>query len=210
MKVIDLCSGLGGFSQAFVDAGDEVIRVDIGTKFKNVPHTVIADVMSWEPPFVPDVVLASPPCQAFSFLRYGYERKNGKHPLYEYFVSLAKKCLGYSEVYPSALVIVENPLGRLRHEIGMPTETLDQCMYGRNVRKRTDLWGNYTQWGSLAKLCTHAPHVGHVPSYTTNPGIGLKGPWGVSALAHETSAQRAKIPYALSLAVRELYIGGKQ
>ena len=69
MKVIDLCSGLGGFSQAFVDAGDEVIRVDIGTKFRNVPHTVISDVMAWEPPFVPDIVLASPPCQAFSFAR---------------------------------------------------------------------------------------------------------------------------------------------
>ena len=39
--ILDLCSGLGGASQAFVDANDEVVRIDIDRGFK---PTIQADV----------------------------------------------------------------------------------------------------------------------------------------------------------------------
>jgi len=63
MKVLDLFSGLGGFSQAFRDRGHHVITVDIEKNFK---PSVVADVR-----FLPirgkfDIILASPPCDEFS------------------------------------------------------------------------------------------------------------------------------------------------
>ena len=41
MKVLDLCSGLGGFSEAFVAAGHEVLRIEHNPLLADVPHTKI-------------------------------------------------------------------------------------------------------------------------------------------------------------------------
>ena len=46
MLVIDLCSGLGGFSQAFLDGGHNVIRVDNNPKFQEVPNTILEDILT--------------------------------------------------------------------------------------------------------------------------------------------------------------------
>jgi hypothetical protein len=66
MKVLDLFSGMGGWSQAFLDRGHDVYRIDNDLRFNTVPRTFIGDVIerSFKPEW--DVVLASPPCQAFS------------------------------------------------------------------------------------------------------------------------------------------------
>lgn len=204
MNVLDLCSGDGGFSEAMLLAGDNVLRVDIANKFRKIPNTVIADVFTFQCPFEPDIVVAGPPCEAFSVARYPYEKTHGRHPMYDNFVALALTCLAYKDRYPNAMVVVENPRGRLRHEIGMPLETIDQCMYGRSSRKRTDLWGNYTKWGSLKRVCNHPPHVGRVKSFSEHPNEGFVGSWGRSHLNLETKTERAHLPLAFSQAVRDL------
>jgi len=65
MRVLDLFSGLGGFSQAFLERGHEVIRVDIEHTFH---PTICSDVKHL--PLKPfprfDVILAAPPCEEFS------------------------------------------------------------------------------------------------------------------------------------------------
>ena len=75
MKIIDLFSGLGGASEAFVRDYDnhDIIRVDNNILLKNVPHTQIHDLVSdswtnginifW---YNPDLIWASPPCDHFS------------------------------------------------------------------------------------------------------------------------------------------------
>ena len=67
MKVLDLFSGLGGFSQAFKDRGHIVITVDNNPKFK---PDVCKDIMKLTKKdfngFNFDIVLASPPCTEFS------------------------------------------------------------------------------------------------------------------------------------------------
>lgn len=76
--VLDLCSGLGGFSEAFVkDPSWEVVRIENNPILAHVEHTEILDVLEWIdwlPAMVssrgrPSLVLASPPCLEFSTAR---------------------------------------------------------------------------------------------------------------------------------------------
>lgn len=60
MKVLDLFSGMGGWSQAFRDRGHEVVRVELDPRFEAEIH---ADILSLTPKDLPgpwDIVLASP------------------------------------------------------------------------------------------------------------------------------------------------------
>lgn len=82
MKVLDLCSGLGGFSEAFVLAGHEVIRIENNPLLVNVDNTHIMCIFELRT-FIEDnikqirisnaatlknveVILFSPPCLEFS------------------------------------------------------------------------------------------------------------------------------------------------
>lgn len=82
MKVLDLCSGLGGFSEAFVAAGHEVLRIENNPLLVDVAHTKIMDIFELRD-FIEDnldciqesftsvmknvdVILFSPPCLEFS------------------------------------------------------------------------------------------------------------------------------------------------
>jgi len=77
IRVLDLFSGLGGFSEAFVLAGDEVARVENNPLLSEVPHTSMQDVLAMrdrlhlyhaqgEPIREYDVLLAGVPCYEFS------------------------------------------------------------------------------------------------------------------------------------------------
>ena len=69
MKVLDLYSGLGGFSEAFVqDPNYEVIRIENNPLLAGVPHTIPADIFDLDPNDFADadLILASPPCTEFS------------------------------------------------------------------------------------------------------------------------------------------------
>ena len=68
--VWDLCSGLGGWSEAFLLDGWTVIRIDNSDLVRHVPHTQDRDVLTWmdwsHTLPEPDLILASPPCLEFS------------------------------------------------------------------------------------------------------------------------------------------------
>ena len=66
MTILDLCSGLGGWSEAFVSTNWNVIRIENNPDLAYVPFTLTLDVLKWEEwiddiPTV-DVIVASPPC----------------------------------------------------------------------------------------------------------------------------------------------------
>ena len=84
MRVLDLFSGLGGFSEAFVLAGDEVVRVENNPLLSEVPGTTMQCVFDMrdrlqqyqdegQPIRQCDVILAGVPCQDFS-LAYSAKR----------------------------------------------------------------------------------------------------------------------------------------
>ena len=70
--VLDLFSGLGGASEAFVQAGCQVFRIENNPLLEYVPFTINRDVREWrdwidELPNVKwDLIWASPPCLEFS------------------------------------------------------------------------------------------------------------------------------------------------
>jgi len=74
MKILDLFSGLGGASEAFVQAGHEVVRIENNPLLSDVPHTVQGDVSiasafkfdSYGSRIHHDLIWASPPCTEFS------------------------------------------------------------------------------------------------------------------------------------------------
>lgn len=77
MRVLDLFSGLGGFSEAFVNHGWEVCRLENNPLLAEVPYTHIMDVVEFRDQLLDaqrrglpiksvDVIVASPPCYEFS------------------------------------------------------------------------------------------------------------------------------------------------
>lgn len=70
-RIVDLYSGLGGASQAFVDNDWEVLRIDNNELLKDVPHTIMGDLTAFDWAinahwYNCDLVWASPPCLDFS------------------------------------------------------------------------------------------------------------------------------------------------
>jgi hypothetical protein len=135
---VDLCSGEGGTSEAFVKAGWFVVRIDIMRKFK---PTIIADVchLPLKENLEPDVLLASPPCQHFSLACCQFPRKGIQEALH-----IVGACFEAVTFLKPKKWLIENPRARLRHLIGKPKQTIRYSDYDMDypTQKPTDIWGN--------------------------------------------------------------------
>ena len=72
MIVLDLFSGLGGFSKAFKDRGHEIETLDIDPQFN---PTFCMNIKDFRPKKEYTVVLASPPCIEFAKVAMPWYRK---------------------------------------------------------------------------------------------------------------------------------------
>lgn len=189
---VDLCSGWGGFSQPFLDAGWQVVRIDNDMKFKNVPNTIIGDVRNLvdmkailKDKFI-TLIVASPPCQRFSIANRMFPKPGILEALeivgsiYELIAALRPKYW-----------IVENPKGRLRWFLGKPNSTISLSNFGGKYKKPTDLWHNF----ALPLIAGERPFE---PSWSSVKNQG-KGSTGLLRL--RDPSLRAKLPYGLGLAV---------
>ena len=198
---IDLCSGLGGFSQAFVDAGWEVIRLDFNPLFK---PTICADVTQVRAKDIEKatalgvfsayskvVVLASPPCERFSLARRTWPEPGiGKAlaivgAVLEIISEL--KALSVLTAYA-----IENPRARLRWFLGRPGTTIHYSDYDSNFpfQKQTDIW---TDIGLPI-----VPGIRRPAGWGANQGYEQLNRW-----SDMTPAERAEIPRGLSQAILE-------
>lgn len=191
MEVVDLFSGLGGFSQAFVDRGHTVERYDLDPKFKEIPHTMTVDVLDLTPIDLEhaDIILASPPCTHFSVAAsHHHWPKNEptkdtieEMKLVRYTISLITR------VNPKYWIL-ENPLGYLRRVIGKPNMTTYWGAWGASYKKPTDLWGKFPPIEWRSKDCA---------TWQRAPRGSKKGIQDMK----RNPALRALIPYAFSMAV---------
>lgn len=177
LRVLDLYAGLHGWGAAFAARGHEVISLDIDPKFN---CTITADILEIDPavlslygPF--DIILASPPCEAFSVAALSRNWDVvGKKTATPVVVPKSEKAkLGQKLVEHTLYIIdylqptawlMENPTAMMRRlDVLQDIErrSVTYCKYGKSYRKPTDLWGNFPEALELEQPCTTAKNKNH-------------------------------------------------
>jgi hypothetical protein len=203
MKILDLFSGLGGWSQAFKDRGHEVVTVDIESKFN---PTICKDIMQvTQKDFNGtkfDVILASPPCNCFSVASvYRHWNKDGTIKSDTELESIRLVLHTIELIYSlrPKFWVIENPTGMLRNVIGVPHYCVSQCQYGRSIMKPTDMWGRLPST-FIAKRCKPGNPDHEKASRSAKSGVqGINNSF--SNLGMKGRDERAKIAYGLSMCV---------
>jgi len=145
--MLDLFSGLGGASQAMLDRGWDVVRVDNNPAFK---PDVVADVLTWIPPFELgsfDLVWASPPCTYFS--RYIQRGCFPNEPVPSLDLYLASKRI--IQMLQPKFWVIENVRGAV------------SFFTGRYIS-----YGSFFLWGNLPELACDRSKFGFVKSGVTS------------------------------------------
>ena len=199
LKVLDLFSGLGGFSEAFVLNEDKVLRIENNPLLSGVQHTQMMDVLKLRDiiaqglsegdlnPYLLgiDVILASPPCYEFSLAfnsPQGISTRNGTFEDYSPDMELIQATLDIIDMLKPRYWIIENVRGSIRHfeKIGL---------------KPNQKFGAYVFYGNFPKL--------NPPKFESKKMN--KGTHGDPLRANK----RALIPFELSEEVRNSIIQQK-
>lgn len=186
MKIVDLFSGLNGWTQAFEDKGYEIISVDSNV---HMPATIHRDVRRLTPddfPWRPDIVFASPPCTRFTVAN-GWRYVNS--PLFDEAVENVLHTVELIEAWKPEWFIIENPVGKLRKLDIIPYErfTTTLCRYGAGRMKPTDFWGVLPPGFKFRPPCNNgdwchqaAPRGSHEGTNSLNYNEAAKMPWLLS------------------------------
>lgn len=200
MNVLDLFSGLEGWSTPFRERGHSVWRVELNPRFPAEHRDVFDfDPLTWGPPGFFDIVLASPVCTGFSVMHIGKNWTRDHQPKTDrarlslsmvertrWIIARARPRLGF---------IVENPRAKLRKlpvVADLPRRTVTYCQYGERRMKPTDLWGLGPVWEFFTPL---SPCKNGAPCHVAAPRGSTTGTQGME------SAESAKIPYALAFQI---------
>lgn len=220
--MIDLCSGLGGASQPFIDRGWNVSRVDNNPKFKNIIYTFIISVKDIEKSklFIPgevDFVWASPPCNCFSMASIHLNWTKRRKPKHIGVINAIRNvvwCLDAIDFLKPKFWALENPRGKLRNILNKPGViypglTTDLGLWGAKSPKPTDIWGKFPEItspcielgtntkpdnGAAGKNNLAVLSNGDVNSYQVSMYGNAKKKWNNQSSRAE---MRALIPYKL-------------
>jgi hypothetical protein len=222
MKVLDLFAGLKGWSEPFEARGHEVFSVDLDERFDVSSHADIETLVPGDLPWRPDIILASPPCEAFSVMTIGrnwtvgHEPKTEKAELAIRLVEATTRLI--DELEPKYFVI-ENPRAKLRKlpvVAGLDRVTVSYCQYGEPYMKPTDLWGGFPPSFEPKPICKPKAscHASAARGSTTGIQRGtmrtkfrggmiedMSKLYSTDPRRHALSALRAKIPEPLALAI---------
>lgn len=193
LRVLDLYSGLGGFSEAFLLAGDTVQRVENNPLLSEVPETHSMCVLQLRDELVHrkeeglldeyqwaniDVLLSAPPCREFS-LAYSAPRakahRNNEH--FEPNMEHLEATLEILQIVRPRYFIIENVVGSIKY---------------------------FEEYG-LTNYQIHGAHVfyGKFPFFSTPddlPSKASKDTWSSDPLRVN---KKALIPLELSMALRQ-------
>ncbi len=198
LTVLDLFSGLGGWSKAFKERGHHVTTVDFNPLFK---PDIVADIRDITVASVGyhNVVLMSPPCETFSVqsLYHHWRTVNGvPEPTSLRAIEgleIVEAAIAFVRSMDPAFWIMENPRAMLRKQAivrDIPRKTITYCQYGETRMKPTDLWSE--KWDQIP-LVLRAPCKNGDPCHISAPRGSSTGTQGMG-----TAAQKAVVAYALS------------
>jgi hypothetical protein len=190
--ILDLCSGLGGASEAFAQAGWTVIRIENNEELDYIPFTQILNVLEWEQ-WLPqlgeriDVVWASPPCREFS-QAFAAPGPSAQREGIEYRPNMAifAACLDIIDYLKPKHWVIENVVGSSRwfHE--------------------------YVGPGTLGWIFAHPQKVGPFLLYGNHPRIIMPNGFNHLKSEHDTWSTdpmranlKAMIPFEVSFAFLE-------
>jgi hypothetical protein len=202
LNVLDLFSGLHGWAEPFIDRGHRVVTTDIDPIFDctitgDFLDPKVRETLMMFGPF--DIVLASPPCEAFSVASIGTHWGGGKGA---YVPKTERAELGIAlldatvEFCQSAdtLFVIENPRGVMRKMESVQSldrRTVTYCQYGQRNMKPTDLFSNAFHLWEPRPPCKNGDSCHDAAPRGAKTGTqGIKG-----------YALRSKIPYELALDV---------
>lgn len=199
MRVLDLFAGLGGWSNVARERGHEVRTLDNDPRFgcdytMDILRVTPATFGDWRP----DIILASPPCEAFSVAAFGKNWHPGFVPTIKaaHALNLVNQTRYLIEAMVPSFWVIENPRGLLRKMEVMDyleRVTVWYCRYGEPRAKPTDLWGGFPQSWRPQPQC----HNGN-PDHNAAPRGSRTGTQGFG-----TYAERSLIPRALALSIIE-------
>lgn len=171
MRVLDLFSGMGGFSEAFLLAGDEVVRVENNPLLSEVPRTSMEDVLAMrdrlhlfhaqgQPIRSCDVLLAGPPCREFSHGFSGPKAiaaREGRLDEYEPNMETLEATLDIIRIVKPRYWVIENVIGSIRYfrEYGLEPRQI----HGPHV-----LYGNFPMF-----KCGELPTKASKDVHSANP-----------------------------------------
>ena len=197
MKILDLFSGLGGWSAAFAERGHDVTTMDIDPRFN---PTICHDILSVSPAALDDdwdIILASPPCECFSVAsigKYWYPDKAPRNDKAVSALAIVSRTVNLINALKKRAFIIENPRGMMRtlsFMWGFERRTVTYCQYGETRMKPTDLWGGFPSNLVLKPPCKNGDPCHVRASRGARTGTqGIKG-----------ADKRAMVPYKLSLDV---------
>jgi len=205
---IDLFSGTDGFSAAFIQSREwDVISVDNRNDHDDISPTMLADVFDLTGDDFPTddydvtVVLASPPCKAFSLAAHGHHMDKNVQPTSDYgreSLELMEYTIDLIRDIDPEYWFLENPRAGMRRVmrekswgLGEPTGTVSWCQYGANRMKPTDFWGEHPEMEY--RFCAKGEDC-HVSA----PRGSQTGTQSLSS-----NMESASIPYAISFSILE-------
>ena len=205
-KCLDLFSGTGSFSEAFKRSREwQVTEVDLNERDLDVISPDIQEnILNLSAKNLPDadVVLASPPCKAFSLAAAHVHMTKDVKPKSEFgkeSIKLVKKTIDLIDNIQPEFYFIENPRAGMRRlmrrkewALGEPEGTVSWCQYGSNCMKPTDFWGRHPK-SFKYRMCSNGESCHESASRGSRTGIQ-----GI-----DTDVKRGAIPYALSLSILE-------
>ena len=217
MRVLELFAGSRSIGKACEELGYEVFSTEI-KGFEGIDY--ISDIFNFstsEMPFVPDLVWASPPCQAFSVACIGRNWVKGepftpKTESAELGIEIVEKTLDIIDylrfLNPNLIYYIENPRGKLRKSPKMEAlpirHTITYCQYGDTRMKPTDIWTNNIGWKPRKACSNGSPCHVAAPRGSQTGTQGLKGDYERSKIPHELCLEILSAPPKIHLPYCEL------